>query len=538
MGDNKFLKIGVLAVATAATAAGSIFIADKGLKSLVKGMMNSEPTKLRQPVKDNDVEKFDHESIIREPSTETQDILPQINLNDVAAVINNANLEQIAQAPVQDSITVEAPIQQELVFEQPPVYQQPIVFEQPPVEFEQPGYQQDEITFEQDAVYQPESVVEFDQTAEYQPDAADLEDAPIYQPEPIVYDQETVYEPETIAAEQDVQAESELDIMPSLPYIAGKLETLYEENKIDKPEAEQVPEIPVIPHVEVAPEIPEVKEQDVVIEAMELPAINEIPTIKVGFVEPVQAVEQQPLTAPEIEVEKVVEQPVIAEESIPQQTVVEEKPKSSNPFFDPTMFEQVSEQIEEEQQEEIQVTSPLTDIPFVAYIPEDNEDIEDSPVEVSGPYLSQNEVQMPVQPAFVPAESEVSLPTAQEAATPEISFSDPIIPASDLLVRTVVIGNSIVSDEPQNGIINLVVNQFPQIQKENLVSLMAQDGSGIVFEFTNNNVRNQDTLSNVFSISSDGTVFLPLEDERAAAIDFGKAFITDMPEFGEFLAGR
>ncbi|MEG1615078.1 MAG: hypothetical protein RR343_06310, partial [Oscillospiraceae bacterium] len=95
MGENKILKIGILAAATAATAAGSIMFADKNLKNLVKGMANSEPTKIRKPVADDEILKSVTESVVREPASETVDILPQIDLNDVAAVIDSVAIEQV-----------------------------------------------------------------------------------------------------------------------------------------------------------------------------------------------------------------------------------------------------------------------------------------------------------------------------------------------------------------------------------------------------------------------------------------------------------
>ena len=101
MGDNKLLKVGMVAIATAATTVGSIILADKSLKKLVKGVVELEPSKIRKPVQDSEVPNFDKESVVREPSLEpAEEILPNLEYDDIAKVISNANVtaEQYAKA--------------------------------------------------------------------------------------------------------------------------------------------------------------------------------------------------------------------------------------------------------------------------------------------------------------------------------------------------------------------------------------------------------------------------------------------------------
>ncbi len=484
MGDNKLLKIGVLAAATAATAAGSIFLADNNLKKLIKDMVNSEPTKLRKAEKDNVAESYKQESVIREPSTQEQDILPNIDINDVANVINNANIEQVVNQANAEPIVVESPVVEQTAEN----YAEPISESIPEVEQFANNYAND--------ISNP-----FCQQEEPVPQVPTLEfEQPLNVEEPQIIEPQ-VEEPQNCVAEED-----DIDFMPSLPYIAGKLETLYEEDMIDKPE--QAPVQPV-----------KASEPEIVFESMdEVDNSSSNPFFSLDTTTQGQkAPEQAPVLNENIVAEPVEEKQVQA--------------SSSNPFFDPSLINN-SNIDANNYQDDIMVTRPATDEPVVAYVPQEEPLQEESSVVVSGPYIAQEEI--PSQPSFVPEETSVNLPNPAEAQQEQygqpVLFNEPVQTG-----RNKVIGNSFVSDEADNVMINLVVNQFPAVPKSRLVAMKAQDGSGIVFEFADESVRNENTLTNVYSITLNGDVFLPRAEERLGAINFGKSFITDMPEFRDFL---
>ncbi|MEG1819671.1 MAG: hypothetical protein RR012_05600 [Oscillospiraceae bacterium] len=495
MGENKILKIGILAAATAATAAGSIMFADKNLKNLVKGMANSEPTKIRKPVADDEILKSVTESVVREPASETVDILPQIDLNDVAAVIDSVAIEQVIPE-VKPLVQETAACENNIVVEPLPILNQEIEMQ------------------EQAIVAQPE--VELPQAiiSEVPQNATDDE-----------YD----------------------DIMPSLPYIAGKLETLYDENKITQPDhsSSNAAEIAGIPQPKLIfkeRDIPvEINNDTAVSEAVAEPEVIEQVTVQ----EVVKESSKNPFLSVDIEAPEPIAEPEVVPEVVPEvipevipeveaQVSGQAQQSSTNPFFSLTFEEP---EVILPPQDQISVSNPTTDIPVVAYVAEENEvkvEEQPSPIVVSGPYLDE-QIQLPEEPSIEEVEDSIELPVAEEIAKPQLEFGEPILSNPVEVGNTVVIGNSIVSDDPNNKAIGLVALSFPGIFRDRLVSIIAQDESGIVFEFSNNRTRSENTLLNVYSITAEGEVFLPREEERTAALEFGKAFITDMPELGDFL---
>jgi|GEM_PF-2362379 len=445
MGDNKILKLGALAVATAATAAGSVFLADKSLKSLIKGMLGSEVTKLRKPVKDDEILSFEQESVVRDQLDETQEeILPRINLDDVASVIDNAAFSN-------DLPTIEAA---------PPV--EPASIDITPME---PTPTTIDIT--------PIEATPIEITSiEGEPipiDITQLETA--IQTQPLISNELPIIETKPL------EVEPEVEITLGLPYLAGKLENL-EYNEGAKP----VKQIKIEEAVKQEPEI---------------------------IIDPIAEIE--PKKAQEVTVEK--------------------QEKSSNPFLDMSLIQQDAFSIDET----VKVTRPSTDEPIVAIPPEEEVAVvEDIPIIVSGPYLDETKDQLPPEPVLSQVEPEIEITKQDINPTIEREFGEPILSRAVEYGKTKVIGTNIVSDEPYNKAIEMVALQFPDIQRDRLVSIMSNDGAGIVFEFSSNRARNENTLVNVFSITPNGKIMLPTAQERSGALEFGKAFITDKPELNEF----
>lgn len=434
MGDNKLLKIGMVAVATAATTVGSIIIADKSLKKLVKGVVELEPSKIRKPVQDNEIPNFDNESVVREPSSEpAQEILPTLGYDDISKVINNANA------------TVEQPqieVQENVV--QPPVG---------PLEEAVPS--------------QPIAVIdEVEITGNNPFETDDLPEVPVSDDLPEI--PAPSEEVEDIKA-QKAQSRPEVEITMGLPYIAGKLENL---------------------------------------------ELNEQPNLAKSV-----AKQDEPKTNP-VEEEKAPELP---------------KEEIANPFLDTALIDQDLSKSVTQTDESVLITSPTTDEPIVA-LPIDEEEtaIDDSPIVVSGPYINQAQ-KLPEQPNLAQSEAPIEFEeNTKSINNEERKHGEPIIPNHMEYGKTKVVGDNIVSDEPYNKAIEMVATEYPNVQRNRLVSIMAQDGAGIVFEFSNDRAKNENTLVNVYSVKPNGDVILPSAREKAGAIEFGRKFITDKPELSEF----
>lgn len=450
MGDSRILKLGAFAVATVATAAGSLLLADKSLKVLIKGVVGSgptTPTKLRKPVKDGIVPNFGQDFVAREQSTQQpEDILPMINLDDVASIVNNAvnsndftlnELTSIEKSPIESNEIDITPMEPTPT----PIDIMPI--EATPIEVTSIEPTMMDINeFEAQAIMQP----------------------PISNDLPII---------DTNPMEEEPKPEMEMTF--GLPYIAGKLENL------DCNEDAQV--------------------NDTI--NMERP-IKQEPEI---------------ITSPiaEIEPEKI------------QETTTEKQEESSNPFLDMSLIQQDTLNLDNS----VTATSTVIDEPIAA-TPSDEERmvLERTPVIVSGRHLDNAEDQLPPEPVLSQIEPQIGI--TKEDINLSIEPEEPVVLKAAESGKTKVIGTNIVSDEPYNKAIDMVVLQFKGVERDRLVSIMSQDGAGLVFEFSNNRVKNENTLDNVFSITKNGKVVLPPEHEKAGALAFGKTFITDKPELSEF----
>ncbi len=435
MGDNKLLKVGMVAVATAATTIGSIILADKSLKKLVKGVVELEPSKIRKPVQDNEIPNFDKESVVREPSLEpAEEILPNLEYNDIAKVINNANAK------------VDQPqIQSEQSIVEPPIG--PLEEAIPA----QPIIANDEVKVTGNNPFATDDLSQV-------PTIDELPEIPA----PIELPQQEIEEPEK---------KPEVEITMGLPYIAGKLEDL-ELNESPNPKAK-----------------------------------NAVKT-------------EEPKAMP------------VVDEKVEVTTLQEE---ISNPFLDTTLIDKDINQPEVQMDESVLITSPVTDEPIVALpIDEDESVVGDSPVIVSGPFINQSQ-NLPEQPDLAQSQESIEFEdNTTSVENEERKIGEPIIPNHMEYGKTKVIGSNIVSDEPYNKAIEMVAKEYQGVQRDRLVSIMSQDGAGIVFEFSNSRAKNEDTLVNVYSIKPNGDIVLPSTREKAGAIEFGKTFITDKPELSEF----
>ena len=424
MGDSRMFKIGALAVATVATAAGSLLLADKSLKVLIKGVIGPETTTLRKPVKDGTVPNFGQESVAREqPAQPPEEILPTIALDDVASVVNNAvNSNDIDITPIEPTPT--------------PIDIMPI--EATPIE----------VTSIEPAIM---GINELEaQFADQLPISNDL---PIIETKPL-----------------EEESKPEIEMTFGLPYIAGKLENLdcNEDAQVNDPSNISEP-------IKQEPEI----------------FLNSIA---------------------EIEPEKTYE------------ITAEKQEESKNPFLDMSLIGQDTLNLDNS----ATVTSSVTDEPIGSI----SLDEERTPVIVSGRHLDNAEDQLPPEPVLSQIEPQIGI--TKEDIKPLIEPEEPVILKAAESGKTKVIGTNIVSDEPYNKAIDMVVLQFKGVERDRLVSIMSQDGAGLVFEFSNNRVKNENTLDNVFSITKNGKVVLPPEHEKAGALAFGKTFITDKPELSEF----
>ena len=439
MGDNKLLKVGMVAIATAATTVGSIILADKSLKKLVKGVVELEPSKIRKPVQDSEVPNFDKESVVREPSLEpAEEILPNLEYDDIAKVISNAN------------VTAEQPQKQE----EQSIVEPPIGPLEEAIPAHQPIIASDEIEVTGNNPFATDGL----------PKVSTIDELPeIPAPSELPQQEAEVEKPEK---------KPEVEITMGLPYIAGKLEDLE------------------------------------LIKSPNIKAENAVTTDKP-------------------------KETSVADEKV--QASVQPQEDSTNPFLDTSLIDNNLKQTEVQADESVLITSPITDEPIVALpIDEEESAAGDSPVIVRGPYINQSQ-NLPEQPDLAQSQEPIEFENnTVSVENEERKIGESIIPNHMEYGKTKVIGSNIVSDEPYNKAIEMVAKEYQGVQRYRLVSIMSQDGAGIVFEFSNSRSKNEDTLINVYSIKPNGDIVLPSPREKAGAIEFGKTFITDKPELSEF----
>lgn len=150
------------------------------------------------------------------------------------------------------------------------------------------------------------------------------------------------------------------------------------------------------------------------------------------------------------------------------------------------------------------------------------------------------------EPAPMPEETFI-----EEVDEPIVEPEEPVVPAVEPEVEPVVepvveveqkkdeehtikIGNAIISDDADNGFIQLVASVSGKDPKD-LVVLAAPGATLMVFSFAGG-LRNENTLSGVYFVSENGEVSSASGDELQNVMAFGRAFITQTPDFKTFLA--
>ena len=101
-------------------------------------------------------------------------------------------------------------------------------------------------------------------------------------------------------------------------------------------------------------------------------------------------------------------------------------------------------------------------------------------------------------------------------------------------LKTITVGNAVVSDDPANESIAAVA-EAAGVAPETLVALTTEGNAPLVFEFLDPADRNEVTLKNVYFIGADGKVTMPSRKDNDNILAFGKAFISDVYGFKAFL---
>lgn len=580
---HPFLKLGAFTLATATTAVGSLILADKSMKKLVEGKLADGESKVRKPV-DEIVTANNPDRIVKEkPQEPKEEILPNLSMDEVASIINAAS-SQNAPTPTINDV-------EDTQFDAQPIPQDPAVvqndyFEEQPVEtdfnnmpFAPAGAQdnfepQIEMPFAAAGAIDPVPPISPEPQFELSPT---IDPVPVVDPataiEPEVnFDSEISMEPmdsfnqfETGIDNDPVQVNPEAfnNFATEMPFApASQPEIEMSAQPVFDTASEITMEMPQQPEMPVAPQLPDQPDIQVAPQMPVQPEFipNEIPVVPDTQVQP-------PIPQ---------EQSIYNDYNNAMQQPVEEDVMVTRPISDePTVF--IPEEVQEAYQEQPQEFQQEEEIEIVTHPSYIQEPKDDSGIELTaGPSFAQYQqqaqpepvVQAPYEPApqveipmYQPAqpapviqteyqpEPQVEMPMYQPAqpivqqqpvenVEPKVdtkpTYGQPVLDTPFKVGKTRVIGTSIVSDEPENKAIEMVTAKYPNLEKNRLVSIMAQDGSGIVFEFSTAFKRNENTLVNVYSTTSDGNVILPTDEERIGALNFGQSFITDKAELSEF----
>lgn len=162
-------------------------------------------------------------------------------------------------------------------------------------------------------------------------------------------------------------------------------------------------------------------------------------------------------------------------------------------------------------------------------------DVEEMAFEDIYSYSALDEPEPVVEEAFIeeveePLQEPVELPMEEPVEEVLEEIADEPAP----MENTIMVGNAIISDDANNGFIQLVSSVSGKDPKD-LVVLAAPGTTLMVFAFAGD-ARNENTLAGVYFVSETGEVTEAEGDELQNVMAFGRAFITQTPDFQNFLA--
>lgn len=479
---HTLLKIGAFSIATAATAVGSVLLADKSVKKLANGKLADGKTKVRKPEEqiNNETEIAPTTKSEKPAYTPAPEVEQNSSPNSESEFKDNFNFTPAPKVEETFEKTQSSEPDFMLNFtpapnvDGTPEYNPVSAVEQESAEEILPNINLDEVeniitNFEvaDDNVAEPE-----EQKPAYEPQNEDL----IGEPQEVDFSMPFIPAPKQTTTNESADTSNDsYSSFNGLPYAAAGSVSQQSEPKF---------EMPIQPAMPVEPQMPTQPDIGVV---PQMPAMPQTPSNP-----DIQSVPQMPV-APQVD-------PAV------------EVPSQNNNYYNDINAE-----------EEIYVSSPVSEEPVVLN-PQDvygEEQLKEPEV------ISNNiepEIELTPGPGFVDFNNESKEPT----------YGQPIFDSPIKVGKTKVIGNSVVSDEPNNKAIEMVVDKFTNVNKNNLVSIMTQDGSGMVFEFSTNFKKNADTLTNVYTTTSNGDVFQPSDAEKLSALNFGRTFINDKKELTEF----
>ncbi len=117
---------------------------------------------------------------------------------------------------------------------------------------------------------------------------------------------------------------------------------------------------------------------------------------------------------------------------------------------------------------------------------------------------------------------------------PEEEDEDPFVTKYTQSENTILVGNAIVSKDPENGFIRLVAKVADK-NPEDLVVFAAPNTTLMVFSFIPFDVQDAETLDEIYFVSKDGTVSQAQGDDLANVMAFGRAVLTRNDELKNFL---